>query len=369
MDPHVELGRGPIRADLIVLARESRALTQGRLATSLGISQGHLSKIEAGLLTVSDVLLERLAAALAYPPHFFRLGEPVYGPGTSEFFHRKRSSMSTRLLARVHAQVNIRRIHVARLLGAVEIEPDRIPELDPDEFGDSVEEVARAVRAAWLIPRGPVANLTSLIEAAGGIIVPTQFGTPLLDAVGRYVPGMPPLFFVNEDAPADRARLTLAHELGHIVMHRVPNPDMESQAFRFAAEFLMPERDIRSELTGLYLDKLVGLKLVWRVSMQALLKRATDLGTIDARRARYLWMQMGKAGYRLREPPEADIRPDEPSVLAAIIRMHTEELGYSDAELAALLALQPNEMTSIYGAGGPTAPRRKLRVVSSRPLV
>lgn len=364
MDRQGEPGRGTVRADLIVLARESRALTQGQLATTLGLSQGHLSKIEAGLLPVADALLERIADALGYPAPFFLLTEPIYGPGASEFFHRKRQSMSARLLTRVHAQVNIRRIHVARLLQAVEIDPDRIPELDPDDFGGSVEDVARAVRAAWMVPRGPIANLTSLIEASGGIVVPTQFGTPLLDAVGRSIPGMPPLFFTNQDAPADRARLTLAHELGHMVMHRVPNPDMEAQAFRFAAEFLMPERDVRSELTGLHLDKLVGLKLVWRVSMQALLKRATDLGTIDARRARYLWMQMGKAGFRLREPPEADIAPDEPTVLAEIIRVHAEELGYSETELAALLALRADEMASIYGTGAPRLPRRRLHLVT-----
>ncbi len=365
MDSLTEYDAGRVRAEVIILARESRGLTQSRLARAVGLSQGHLSKIEAGLLPVSEPVLSRLAAALCYPAQFFSLPEPLYGAGTSEFFHRKRQAMSSRALGRIHAELNIRRIHIARLLQAVEIDPDRIPELDPDNFGGSAEEVARAVRASWHVPRGPIGNVTDLIESAGGLVVPTEFGTPLLDAVGRYVPGLPPLFFTNRDAPTDRTRLTLAHELGHMVMHRVPNPEMEAQAYQFAAELLMPAHDIAHELTDLYLDRLVGLKLRWRVSMQALLKRADDLGAIEPRRARYLWMLMGKAGFRNREPAEADLSPEPARLLPQIIEVHIRDLGYDERELAELLVLEPAEMHDVYGDSFPPASpmRPKLRVL------
>lgn len=339
-----------VRPELIVVAREARGLSQTELASRVGISQGHLSKIEAGLLPVADAVLERLAAVLDYPEEFFSLPEPIYGPGVSEFFHRKRKSMSARLLSRLHAQVNIRRIHVARLLQGVDIDPDRVPELDPDEFPGGVEDVARAVRAAWNLPRGPVENLTRAIEDAGGIVIPTDFGTPLLDAVSRYVPGMPPLFFTNHDSPGDRQRLTLAHELGHMVMHHVPNPDMEREAMQFAAEFLMPERDIRHEFDErLSLDRLVALKLRWRVSMQALLMRAEQLGKVTPRYARYLWMQIGKAGFRTHEPAEADIPREVPTLLAEIVDLYRHTLGYSASDIAELVAVNPHELESGYG--------------------
>lgn len=361
-----EAESGAPRPDLVVLARESRGLTQVALAGRLGMSQGHLSKIEAGLLPISDDILERLAHALAYPTHFFTMSEPVYGPGTSEFFHRKRSAMSARLLAQIHAMVNIRRIQVARLLRAVEIDDDLVPELDLDEFG-SPEEIARAVRASWSLPRGPIVDLTRVVEAAGGIVIPMDFGTQLIDAVGRYVPGLPPLFFINRDAPADRTRLTLAHELGHMVMHRVPNPDMEDQAFRFGAELLMPEQDIRAELDGLTLDRLVWLKRRWRVSMGALLKRGETLGRIQPRRARYLWMTMSRLGYRTREPAEGDIAPELPETLRDIVDAHIRGLGYSADDLGELVALLPQELEATYGVRGPSFPdgRQRLRVLRS----
>lgn len=367
MDRTPDVEPGVPRADLIVLARESRGLTQIALAARLDLSQGHLSKIESGMLPASEVMLERLGGALGYPAHFFTLREPIYGPGTSEFFHRKRSAMSARLLARIHALVNIRRIQVARMLRAVELDEDLIPELNLEDFADSPEQVARAVRATWSLPRGPVMDLTEVVEAAGGVAIPIDFGTQLTDAVGRYVPGMPPLFFINPDAPADRTRLTLAHELGHMVMHRVPNAAMEEQAFRFGAELLMPEQDIGADFDGLTLDKLVWLKRRWRVSMGALLKRAETLGRIQPRRARYLWMTMSKMGYRTREPAEADIAPEIPHTLKDIVDAHVRQLGYSAEELAYLVALMPSELETTYGVGvgGRDARRTRLRVVHS----
>lgn len=355
-----------VRPELIVLAREARGLTQSQLAAALDMSQGHLSRIEGGLLTVSEAILGHLSAVLDYPPQFFTLPEPLYGPGSSEFFHRMRKSISARALARLHAQVNIGRIHLSRLLSAVELDADHIPELDPDAFPGSVEDVARAVRAAWGLPRGPVDNVTRSIEEAGGIVLLADFETPQLDALSRHVPGMPPLFFANRESPGDRTRMSLAHELGHMVMHRVPLPDMEEQAFRFAGEFLMPERDIKHELAGLTLDRLVALKLRWKVSMQGILVRAESVGIVTPRRARYLWMQMSKAGMRLREPSEADVAVEKPAALIEILDIYRHTLGYSVSDIAELLALSPHEFERHYGLRATlTDTRARLRMISS----
>lgn len=351
------------RPAMVTLARESRGFTQSRLASIVGISQGHLSKIEAGLLPISEHVAARIANVLDYPVDFLAMSEPIYGPGTSEFFHRKRQSLSTRLLTQLHAKVNIQRIHVARLLRAVELDPDQIPEIDPDAFAGSVADIARAVRAAWALPPGPVGSVTRSIEDAGGIVITVDFGTPLLDAVSRWVPGLPPLFFLNRDTPGDRARMTLAHELGHMVMHHVARPAMEDEAFGFAQEFLMPERDIRHHLSDLTLDKLLSLKLHWKVSMQALLVRAEALDRIPPGRARYLWSQIGKAGYRKREPVEADIEREEPRQLDGIVEIYRRQLGWSADQLAELLALNSDELARLYRIPSEPDAKPRLRIL------
>jgi Zn-dependent peptidase ImmA (M78 family) len=56
--------------------------------------------------------------------------------------------------------------------------------------------------------------------------------------------------------PGDRERLTLAHEVGHVVMHHLPTEeDPEDEANLFAATFLMPADDIHGDLGNLTLPR------------------------------------------------------------------------------------------------------------------
>jgi Zn-dependent peptidase ImmA (M78 family) len=220
------------------------------------------------------------------------------------------------------------------------------------------------MRVAWHLPRGPIRDVTQAIETAGGIVMRCPFPTRLVDAVSRWVPGLPPLFFVNESLPADRERLTLAHEIGHLVMHRTPSATMEDEAFSFAGEFLMPTSEIGPYLANLTLPRLASLKAEWRVSMAAILQHATRLGAITERHSRYLWMQMGKAGYRRQEPAELDFPKEEPRVLSALFDLHQREFGYSVADLSARFAIHEDELLKTY----PLTPtvdeaRRKIRAL------
>jgi Zn-dependent peptidase ImmA (M78 family) len=173
------------------------------------------------------------------------------------------------------------------------------------------------------------------VEDAGGIVVQSDFKTDKVDALSQYLPGYPPIFLINKNIPTDRMRFTLAHEIGHIIMHRLPTEDMEREADRFAAEFLMPEEQIRPQLAFVNLPKLASLKPYWRVSMNSLLYRAAEIGTIDARRKSYLWMMMGKAGYRKSEP--GHIPPETPMAVAELIQLHSTSLGYTHDEIGRVL--------------------------------
>ena len=167
-----------------------------------------------------------------------------------------------------------------------------MPHHDPDEFKD-VQDIARAVRAKWRLPSGPVPDVISLLEDAGAIVVRFPFTTPHVDAISWWVPGAPPLIFVNREMPPDKERWSCAHELGHLVMHRDARPEMEKEANIFASEFLTPAAEIKPELEGLSsLSRLLTMKPFWRVSMAALLYRAHQLGCINDSRYRYLMVKM-----------------------------------------------------------------------------
>ncbi len=153
-----------INPNMITLAREARGLTQLKTAKKLNISQAKLSKIEAGLRPLTPELLRCMVDEFHYPESFFSLQYTILGPGSSEFFHRKRQSISTRMLNKLHAEINVRIIHIRELLNAVEIKADSIPEWQLEDGWASPSEIARALRVTWNIPPGPVQNLIKAIE-------------------------------------------------------------------------------------------------------------------------------------------------------------------------------------------------------------
>ena len=261
--------------------------------------------------------------------------------------HRKRRSLRVGDYRQLLARVNILRLSLQRLMRGIEIQAeDQFFRLDIEEYGNPAR-VAEQVRNAWNLPRGPVPHLTKAIEAAGWIVLKCDFGTPRLDAFSQWPPGMPPLFFVNVSAPPDRCRWTLAHEIGHIIMHVVPTPNLEREADEFAAELLMPRRDIASDLGRPFsLQKAAALKARWRVAMSAVIRRAKDLWKITPSRYTTLMTQMGKLGYRKHEP--VPLEPEEPSVVRGMLGVHLSLHGYSIEELGRVAMLSPDDLLRLF---------------------
>jgi Zn-dependent peptidase ImmA (M78 family)/DNA-binding XRE family transcriptional regulator len=339
-----------VNPQMVTLARESRGLTQPELARLLSVNQGWLSRIEAGLRGIQEESLTQLAEVLRYPVDFFKIKEELYGLGISGVFHRKLQSASHRNLKRIHALIYIRSREIKQLLMGVDIaDTNKIPNMPIEEY-ENPSDIAQIVRASWHMPQGPVNNLTSVIESAKGIIIPFDFNTKDIDAVVHHPPESPPLFFINIFSPTDRLRFTLCHELGHLVMHQntLDIDNIEQQAKEFAAEFLMPQKAIKHQFTDLSIEKLTILKQFWKVSMAALIKRASDLQAITPSKSKQLWVMMGKLGYRIREPVELDIPPENPTLLTEIIETYTKDMDYSVGELSKFLYLTEDETTKIY---------------------
>jgi hypothetical protein len=103
------------------------------------------------------------------------------------------------------------------------------------------------------VPSGPISNMVSLLEAVGVIVVNRTLFTDAQDAVSTWPrDGLgPPLMLVNLGLAPDRERFTMAHELGHLIMHALPEDDQETQADRFASEFLAPADEIAPQLAVL----------------------------------------------------------------------------------------------------------------------
>lgn len=337
-------------ASIIKIARQARGLSQVQLSAAAGVSQAAVSKLEAGIMQPTRELVESLASVLSFPASLFYETDPVFGVPVS-ISYRKRASVGSRSIDQLEAEINIRLMHLRRLFGSIDHQPEfSFPSLDVDAYGGSGTAIAQLVRRHWGVPSGPIFDLTSLVERAGVIVLPCEFESLGVDGLTLQPPGLPVCIFLNSAMPGDRQRFTLAHELGHAVMHRMPTPEMEQQADDFAAELLMPAKDIMPAFTsGVTLARVAALKPVWRVSMASLIYRARTLGCITTAQNTSLWRQMSAQGYRRQEPAEVAVPAEKPSVLSDIVKAHVDELGYSLDDLAQLLHMQRDELNAMYG--------------------
>lgn len=335
-----------VNPSMLILARESRGITQKQLAEMTGISQANISKYENGLYSVSREHLEKIAQKLHYRASFFENKERVYGLQGGILHHRRRQTIPTQELKKWQARANILRMQTARLLLSVDVQSvNQFPRFDIEEEDKTPEEIARRVREMWKLPSGPLTNIVQVVEDAGGIVFRLPFGTKKIDAMIHAGGNTPPIFFANSESPTDRFRFSMAHEIGHFVMHHIPTENSECEADRFAAEFLMPSHDIKPYLTDLSLPKLIDLKAYWRVSMQAIIRRAKDLDVISESKYRQLLTKLSGMGYRTKEPLE--LSPEEPTIMSEIVRSHFL-LGYSTEDLSGILDISESEFNSVF---------------------
>lgn len=334
---------------MIVLAREYRGLSQNELASKISISPGQLCKIEKGLAYPPDNVIEEISDVLNLPTSFFyRKGEIV----NHTLHYRKKVKVSPKILSFAEAEMNLHRLNVQELLDSVEINSDPLPNFDLNEF-DSPSTVAKQLRQLWKVAKGPIHKLFHLIERNGVIIIHTDLGSNEISGRSMFTEDKKPIIFINKNHVVDRQRFTLAHELGHLIMHInqvIPDSrDIEKEANEFASEFLLPLDELRAFVFGyLNIEQLAELKRYWKVSMQAILYKAKEGGLITPTNFKSMMIEFSKQKIRINEPKILEPEPEYPQLLNGLIKMHLNELQLTLEELSQIVKLNTNEFTSKY---------------------
>jgi Zn-dependent peptidase ImmA (M78 family)/DNA-binding XRE family transcriptional regulator len=297
-------------------ARELRRLTQSDLAIKVGVGQSAIAQVESEFKNPSRPLITKIAMHTHFPVSFFTVDPATEFPVQSLLF-RAKSSMTKRDAAEASRYAELLYEVTEKMTAHVTEIPLAIPTSATEPIS-----AAKQVRLALQIPSDqPVPHLTNAIERAGVLILALPATLAGRDAFTVWVErqaGPLPIIATSKDRPGDRLRLSLAHELGHVVMRHLPraDPDQEKRAYAFAAELLMPEAAIRREITGpITLSSLAVLKPRWRVSIQALIRRAYDLHLVPERQYRYLFEQLAAKGWRTKEPSNLDIPIEKPRAL------------------------------------------------------
>lgn len=352
---------------MVTLVREARGWSQSQLASAAGVSQGFLSKVEAGLQDLRADRLRAVADALECPPTLLLDSTPIRGAEVTCLHHRRRGSrINATSRKQVEATTRLVRVSMEGLLAGIDLDTD----LSLPRPGSAAppKEAAAALRGQWDLAPGPIPNLVSLLERAGVLIHVRPLGTAFQDALSSWPPDRQPLMVVNSGLPGDRQRFTIAHELGHMLLHVAPAEGQETEANEFAAEFLAPATQIASDLEGLTtrdFPRLVELKAKWGMSIAALIQRAADLAIITDRQFREFQVRLNRLGWKVVEPgtPPAE----QPILIERVIQAHLSVAGVTMDDMAAAAQLTEPAFRRFYASAFDAPDERpRLKVSTNR---
>jgi Zn-dependent peptidase ImmA (M78 family)/DNA-binding XRE family transcriptional regulator len=338
-----------VNVEALRVAREALGLTQTDLASVSGLEQSDLSRWERGLRVPSDEQLTVLADALQVPVSMLmdeglRFSRPV---------HRTQREETKRIERQVNGRIELARVAASRLLADINIDTPFAFPTSEEPTPDGPEEAAEAIRRVWRIPAGPIDDLTAIVETAGAVVAPVDFGYDGVLAAYSNLRNDHRWCFVNTRATdGAQVRFSLAHEIGHALLHwdRFDAPtgkDAEREANRFAAALLMPRVDILAALgrSRITLDELVAFRRRWRVSVQALMRRARDLELITSDQYVRLYKQLSRRGWRKSEPVEIPV--EQPAILTEALNVQRNAHQYSDDELAEIAGFSQKRLADL----------------------
>ena len=338
-------------------AREARGLQLDVFAEMLDVTKQAVARFESGLASPSGETMGRIIGVTGQPPSFFVTArsraassiQPFWrGLKRMELHHRKRI---TRRMEWAHDIV-------AYLEQFIELPPVALPtiEFDPSsDDNDQVENAADKLREHWALGRGPLRDLSAIMELHGIILVRETVDCPDMDAVSCWQAGRPYALFSAEIESGPRNAYNLAHELAHIILHSnveitADNLNrIERQADRFASAFLLPQETFSREVLGTSLNHFLFLKEKWGVSIAAMAYRCKDLGIINSNQFSYIMRQMNIQKIRKREPLDDKFQVRAPSILGESVKMLIDKGVQAKADIEEALALNLADIEKLCG--------------------
>jgi Zn-dependent peptidase ImmA (M78 family)/transcriptional regulator with XRE-family HTH domain len=348
----------------LTMARELAGWNKRELAAAIDRTSAAVTQYELGQSRPSGETLARAARVLDVPVRFFTIGRPQLRLDTAHAHFR--SLRATTAVQRRQALAQV------ELLWEVTDQLEQVVELPPVDLGlplgiphGDAAATAAQVRKAWGQPTGPVVHLVRHLEARGIVITRlAAVDSERIDAFSAALHGRPTIALSGKGNPM-RQRFSIAHELGHLLLHPDPEPGStrhEREANTFAAELLMPADEVRDRLPAP--ADLAALKDTadgYGVSVAALAYRGKDLGIYPDPALRRVLTTITRLGWRTHEPVRSTYPGEHPVMLARALEL-ADTHGLSAAALADRLHIGLPRLRALIGLPDP---RPRLRLVRS----
>ena len=348
------------------LARRLKDFTLQQLGERVAAAPSVLSRFEQGEREPTAELLDALASVLGVTPEFF--AQPVFDEfAEDECSFRRRKGTSERLKKRILAQGTVFGDVVRYLMHEVSIPKFDVPSI-PVATDADVETAALRCREHWGLGSDlPITSMVRVLERAGVVVTRLDAGATEIDAFARHG-GVTIVVLNTAKGSSSRMRFDMAHELGHIVMHRHIAPDParhEPQADRFASAFLLPADGFGPDFSAirrLEWPHLLDLKRHWGASLAAIIRRAYDLRLIDAAHYRRLYKALSAKKWRTGEPQEPV--SEEPELVRLAFDWLRENRRITPWEVAQELRVHPATLAQLTGLEVTPPPPNERNVLS-----
>lgn len=305
-------------------------------------------------------MVEALADALGVRPKFLLNQIPsTVRPEQCHF--RKQQTTPASVTSQVLARGTVLDRAVQVLDSYLELPALNFPEIVARSLAE-IEEAAEAAREHWgLGLASPIVSMMRVVENAGAVV--TYFGD-LSERVDAFSMDRRRPVIVRSSLKESlcRQRFDLAHECGHLIMHRglqTGDRTTEEQAHRFASAFLLPRTAMVREYPRrrrLDWHALFEMKLRWKVSVRALIRRGYDLGLLDAVQYRTANIHMVKSGQAKTERYDDELPVEQPELLASALEAMTLAHFRSTRQLADEVGLSDEMFEWILGHKLPPEP-------------
>ncbi len=336
-------------AERLKQARTSMELSVTALSQQIGISRQSIDQFERGQITPSEATLLQLSDKLKQPREFFF--KPLSEFTISRVLYRSNSKARITVKKRVEVRFLWLCELVEFLDKYVNLPKFTFPDFnwlpdDPREINQqTIEKVAEELRSFWNIAEyHPIPDLVKLLEYNGFIVATDDLcdeGIEALSAWGYLNRGY--ILIHKYVGSAVRMRFGIAHELGHLILHkkvdfsREPEKDfmnlLEDQANAFSGAFLAPKIAFSRDVGAVTLDRLRIIKTKWLISIGAMIKRSEKLGLISSESVKSLFINYGRRGWRGFEPLDDSIVFEEPKVIPDAINLLIEQRFFSSNRL------------------------------------
>jgi Zn-dependent peptidase ImmA (M78 family) len=306
--------------------RTVRKMTLEDVAGRIGVSKQAVAKYECGSIPSAEIL-EKIRTHLKVPGNYLNK-ESIRPKGVNSalFF---RTARSTKRSAKAFAEIQVRWGYEA-LVGINLFEP--LPPVHLPEFhtGHSIPEKASFLRNYWGMGTAPVEDITALLERNGIFVFVIDTSEFNIDAYSRIMNDIPIIVLNKDRGTAVRWRFSLAHELGHLVLHRSLSDeefekrgsDIEHEANLFAGNFLLPEESFGRSVIAPRIDHFINLKKPWKVSIAAMIYRCKDLGILEDQKVKQLRIRISKENWRDFEPLDDEIEFEGPRYVSEQAQKH-----------------------------------------------